>query len=101
MEIPMQGRLFSLFAFAAAVCALGSAPAQAQSRRFTPPPRADTFGAKSHTAELAEEMRRQANSICVELDRNYRQNPRYREVYRDAYQLITDAKHIQELIGNG
>src|SRR5262245_5178070 len=109
MEIIMQGRwILTLTAAVAALASFDVTPANAQGRgdpRFSQSPRTRaytyTFGARSHTARLAEDMRRQANSICVELDRNYRNNPRYREIYRDAYQLITDAKHIQQLIGDG
>ncbi|MCC7424152.1 MAG: hypothetical protein IT428_28125 [Planctomycetaceae bacterium] len=86
-----------------------NATAQAQGfgpprdRRFAERPsgREYRFGARAYTAELAQDLAREANAICVELDRNYRDNRGYRETYRDAYMLITDSKHIQQLIREG
>lgn len=84
----------------AAVQAQGFGPPR--DRRFAERPNREyRFGTRTYTTELAQDLARQANAICVELDRNYRDNRGYRETYRDAYVLITDSQHIQQLIREG
>jgi hypothetical protein len=57
-----------------------------------------TFGARRHVDDLAVQLSRQANAICLEMYYNYRHNPGYRETYREMYQVLQDAKHIHELV---
>lgn len=100
-----------VLAVLAALTALGGSPALAQFRfQFQPPRvvvtpqvrapqvRTYTFGARNHVDDLAVLLMRQANSICLEMHRNYRHNPGYRETYREMYQVLQDAKHIHELV---
>lgn len=70
-------------------------------RGFNRPAREYRWGSRQYTAELTEDLVREANAICLELNRSYQNNRGYREVYRDAYALITDARHIQQLIREG
>lgn len=97
-------RLIVVGALVCGWCAAASAQSFGpRDRRFAERPlnREYRFGARTYTKDLADDLAREANAICVELDRNYRENRRYREVYRDAYALITDARHIQQLVREG
>ncbi len=91
----------------AALTVLGASPALAQIRfQFQVPPRAGqaprvqvyTFGARDHLDELAVQLERQANAICLEMYHNYQGNRGYRETYREMYKVLQDAKHIHELV---
>ena len=103
---PQYGRMAA--ALAALFLVEAAAPADAQdfgssnapySRR--PTNREYRFGARTYLRELSEDLIREANAVCVEMYSGYQGNPRFRDVYRDAYTLITDAKHIQQLIREG
>ncbi len=105
-----------MLACVAMLGALGASPALGQIRfEFRPPqiqapprtvvvpprvsqPRTYKFGGRSHVDALAAQLERQANAVCLEMYRNYRRNPGYRETYREMYTVLQDAKHIHELV---
>jgi hypothetical protein len=57
-----------------------------------------TFGGRRHVDQLAAQLVRQANDVCLEMYYNHRHNPGHRETYREMYQVLQDAKHIHELV---
>ncbi len=96
-------------AFLTAGAALAATPVMAQIRfEFQPPRRVIVtpqvrvykFGARNHADALAVQLAQQANAICLEMHRNYRHNPGFRETYAEMYQVLQDAKHIHELVHN-
>ncbi|MEX0715477.1 MAG: hypothetical protein WD066_02775 [Planctomycetaceae bacterium] len=56
------------------------------------------FGDRRHLDRLATQLEREANDLCWEMYRNYQRNPGWRDTYREAYQVLQDAKHIHELV---
>jgi hypothetical protein len=48
--------------------------------------------------ELAETVRALANDVCWEMHRNYRQERSFRQTYREAYEMLTTASYIHELV---
>lgn len=59
------------------------------------------FGASKHLVELAERIEALANELCLDLYHNYRHNPRFNEVYGEAYQLLQAAKFVHNLEHQG
>ena len=65
-------------------------------------PTAMTFGGFSHTDELAARLEFLSNEFCLDLHHNYRHNPGFAETYREAYDLLQQAKaaHNEEHRGH-
>lgn len=72
-------------------------------RYYTPPavsghdvyrPVVVEYGGFSHVEQLSSRLESAANLLCLDLYHNYRHNPGFREVYREAYQILTKAKYI-------
>lgn len=89
-----------------------SGVASAQPRSYAPPsayrgavvqtPRvAIVFGGRSRSDALARELVNQANAICHEMDQNYKSNRRFREIYREMYSVLEDAKQIRDQVNQG
>jgi hypothetical protein len=57
-------------------------------------PIAIEFGGYAHVDDLAARLERLANQLCLELHYNYRHNPGFDHVYREAYQVLATAKYI-------
>lgn len=56
----------------------------------------------SHVDDLAMQLERQANTMCLEMHHNYQQNPGFNETYSEAYEILNTAKeiHAMEHTGN-
>jgi hypothetical protein len=54
------------------------------------------FGAFKHLVELSERIEALTNDLCLDLRYNYHHNPGFKEVYREAYQLLQGAKFIHD-----
>lgn len=52
------------------------------------------YGGYAHVDDLAGRLERIANQLCLDLHYNYRQNPGFKEVYREAYRILETAKYI-------
>ncbi len=52
------------------------------------------FGSFQHYEELATRLAAVANEVCLDLNYNYRRNPRFAEVYREGYKVLQDAKYV-------
>jgi hypothetical protein len=63
-------------------------------RPIAPRPVKLVFGANRYIDELAERIESLANELCLDLHHNYRHNPRYKEIYGEAYQLLQTAKFV-------
>lgn len=55
------------------------------------------YGGYTHIDDLAVQLERQANAMCLEMHYNYQHNRGYRETYREAYEILTTAKYIHGL----
>ena len=66
-----------------------------------PRPVSMEFGASKHLVELAERIESLANELCLDLHHNYRNNPRFNEVYGEAYQLLQATKFIHNRENQG
>jgi hypothetical protein len=64
-------------------------------------PRELAFGGFEHQHELAERLERLTNEFCLDLYYNYRHNPDFRVTYREAYQLLRDAKSLHRNADHG
>ncbi|SFI19274.1 hypothetical protein [Planctomicrobium piriforme] len=54
-------------------------------------------GPLSETDALAEQLMAQANALCLTMHAHYRHSTGYDDAYRDAYGLLTSARHLHEL----
>lgn len=63
--------------------------------------RRDSFGKRERAERLAVDLYRQANAICWEMNRYYKQNPGYDENYRQMYQIREGAKRIHDMVNDG
>jgi hypothetical protein len=52
------------------------------------------FGGYAHVDDLSGRLERLANELCLDLHYNYRHNPGFAEIYREAYQIFDMAKYI-------
>ena len=52
------------------------------------------FGSFKHYEDLATRLDAIANEVCLDLHYNHRRNPKFREVYREAYKVLQDAKYV-------
>lgn len=52
------------------------------------------FGSFAYCDDLAGRLETDLNNFCLDLYHNYQQNPGYRETYREAYELLQQAKYI-------
>ncbi|SFJ43114.1 hypothetical protein [Planctomicrobium piriforme] len=60
------------------------------------------YGGFANCEDLAGRLEVEANNLCLDLYYNYQGNPGYKEVYREAYQILQAAKfaHASEHQGN-
>ncbi len=63
--------------------------------------RSDSFGKRARAERLAVDLYKQANTICWEMNRYYKQNSRYDENYRQMYQIREGAKRIHDMVNDG
>lgn len=56
------------------------------------------FGGRSNVDRLATKLYREANDICWEMHRHYRDNRGFTAVYRDMYNIKETAKRIDFLV---
>jgi hypothetical protein len=61
-----------------------------------PRPVAMQFGGSRHLVELGERLETLANELCLDLHHNYGHNPRFKEVYAEAYQFLQATKFIRD-----
>ena len=52
------------------------------------------FGSFRHYEELATRLAGMANELCLDLHHNHRRNPKFGEIYREAYKVLQDAKYV-------
>lgn len=52
------------------------------------------FGSFKHYEELATRLAAIANELCLDLHHNHRRNPKFGEIYREAYKVLQDAKYV-------
>ncbi|MEX0727334.1 MAG: hypothetical protein WD065_13755 [Planctomycetaceae bacterium] len=89
------------------VLSAGSASAQFQPRPQGPRPQSPRgpagpneyrFGGRSHVDVLAKRLYREANDICWEMHRHYRDNRGFKSVYRDMYAIKETAKKLDFVV---
>lgn len=51
-------------------------------------------GGFAHVDDLSGRLERLANQLCLDLHYNYRHNPDFSHVYREAYQVLGTAKYV-------
>ncbi|MCA8984843.1 MAG: hypothetical protein R3C12_24740 [Planctomycetaceae bacterium] len=75
----------------------------AQSPEVTEPPEpvAMEYGDFAFVRDLAYRFERMTNSICLDLYYNYRSNPEFETVYREAYDLLLAAKEVLQAAERG
>lgn len=94
----MNTKVFACAAMAGLMLATaGATPARAQYESRS----RYTFAARRHLDELAYRLWQDANDVCWEMYRHYRHNPGFRVTYREMYRLMTDARHIHDLVHEG
>ena len=54
------------------------------------------FGGFSRYQDLAGRLAVEANAMCLDMHYNYRHNPNFTAVYREAYSVLQAAKYLQE-----
>lgn len=54
----------------------------------------NSFG---HVDELAMQLERQTNTMCLEMYYNYQRNPGFHETYREAYEILATTKEIHAM----
>lgn len=59
------------------------------------------FGGSRYLTELAERIEFLANELCLDLHHNYDHNPRFKEIYREAYQFLQATKFIHDRSHHG
>lgn len=59
------------------------------------------YGGFDYVGDLAHRFERMTNDICLEMHYNYRGNPEFDQVYRDAYMVLTAAKEIEQAAERG
>jgi hypothetical protein len=53
----------------------------------------------THVADLAQRLEYEARTMCHDMADNYRDEPRYPEMYREAYRIWQLAKQVEERAG--
>ena len=59
------------------------------------------YGKRLHMDRIAYRLAHDANALCWTAHRNYQGNREFRVTYKEMYNLITGAVHIQKLIKEG
>lgn len=71
------------------------------------PPRGPTVGAKiefgrrADADRLANQLVTEANTLCLQLHKNYQGNPGFRERYRDMYGILQETQRVRDEVRNG
>lgn len=60
------------------------------------------YGSFAQCSDLTGRLEAETNNLCLDLHYNYQANPGFAQLYREAYQIYQEAKHIHasEHVGN-